>query len=233
MNVLKNKIAGIFFLLLLFSSVSHAEEATQQEDAIGDKPSITECEKEMVKAFNTADYEFQTHYAQLLELPDMTAVAKSSTGNIESYINTYQCHLDTICPTVINAMYQHLDQKVSFLINQCEMNGKTEFSINDVSQMFKADLSKCALVNETQEASQIAERCARMQSLKKSFTENYAKKELIKEENLENNSFISLKLLDINKKLDTLIEKVQTFIVHFKKVNDDISCINPDSTGAR
>lgn len=219
----RNKIFWLISIVFLNTEISLAD----------DNPTISQCEEEMIKAMNVIDYKFEENYEDFLNIPDVSAVAKSTNGNIGSYINTYRCHLDTICISISNAIYQKSEQKIVFPLNQCkvEVEGKTNTSGKDFFNSLGADLSKCESIGDTKKASTILQNCKNITNLKYNFGEDYIQKEFIKTNALENNSFFSLKLLDINKKLDVLIEKVQTFVINFKKVNDDISCVNPDSTG--
>lgn len=198
---------------------------------MADEPAITECETEIINAFTSIDIEFEKKYGELLELQDITAVAKSTRGNIEAYTNTYACHANMICPTVVNYLYQTPSKPISFPLNECNIDGKTAFTSDEVSKRFKADLKKCSSIGKIEHAGLIIDRCTKFTELKKNLNEGYTESEFIKQTHLENNSFLSLKLLDINKKLDVLLDKVRTLSTHFKKVNDDISCVNPDGTG--
>lgn len=228
---MSNMFKGKYFIFLaIVLGLIHSSFVLAEEENIGDKPTKTECEDQMILAFSEADYQFQTNYQDYLNLPDITSVAKSTEGNIESYINTYKCHLKTICSAVQNIATSGIEGKIKFPLNECNLNGKNEFTIQDVGKYFKADFAKCTF-SQRDTYQRVYQRCETVANIKRNLTNIEAESEYIKNTHLENNSFMALKMVDINTKLDALLEKVKNLVIHFKKVNDDISCVNPDSSG--
>lgn len=207
------KIILFFFMIwsMFFSSFVFAENFVQR----------TKCETEMLKAFSYADKLMQEQVKNYLEIPEVTAIAKSS--NMGTYKRTYDCHIDAICFAVMNPNPKTVLNK---RFGKCN-NLKT---VQDLQDEFKADFSQCS-PQYLKSAELLYSRCASFAQQKSEIGKNYLSTEFIKEVQLENNSLLGAKILEIRKRMEILIKKTRKFTTHFIKVIDDIRCTLPERSG--
>ena len=201
-------------VVFIFSCVSFHRVLAENE------LELQSCEEAMLKAFSTADQLQKKHYAEYLDLEAITAVAKSQ--NIDVYDRTYVCHAQAICYSVRNP------QKKNTFVGQA---GKCiPITVEDLEKELKTDFSSCQK-NDSARTQRAFARCDDFAQKKISLSRLYLQKEFIKEVQLENQTLLAQKILDLRDKMTVLIEKVRAFSTHFIKIIDDVNCTSPDPSG--
>lgn len=183
---------------------------------------VTSCEAEMISAFSEADRLMNEQLKAYLEIPEVTAIGKS--GNMGTYKRTYECHNQVICFAVRNP---NPENKIPSKFGNC--NNMT--TVKDLQEQFSVDFSQCNNLQYLESATIIYNRCSAFAQQKNKIGENYMALEFIKEVQLQNQSFLGGKILEIRKRMEILIKKTRKFSTHFNKVIDDIRCTLPERSG--
>lgn len=215
MNIKIKLFFHIIILVILFSFniffTSKAENFVE----------ISECEEEMINAFSNADKIFDKELKNYLEIPDVTVVAKSA--DIMSYNRTYECQTKAVCNAMANTDPQF---KLQSEYGEC---GNLS-TVEELQKVLEADFSKCSSTL-LRDKKNILTKCEQFRTKKNNMNRQYIASEFTKSVHIENHKLLSLKILDLRKKMAVLLAKVRMFSIHFTKVIDDINCTIPSGSG--
>lgn len=186
---------------------------------------LTECENEMIKGFTLIEQEFKQQFKTYVSIQGTTMTAK--TKHFPSYQATYDCRLNTLCTVVKNPSPSAIIPR-SF--GECNNGFPT---VQEFQNHFGLDFSSCApnLLHTTNTASLIYSRCEGFAEIKKTFSKSHMASENIRQTALENHSLLGQKILDINKKMEILLQKTRAFVIAFTKVHEGINCTIESSSG--
>jgi hypothetical protein len=214
-NLKKLHVISVFFLILfLYFYINYKSQAENFVE-------LTKCEEEMITAFSNTDKIFNEEFKNYLTIPDVTSVAKSS--DISSYNRTYECQTQAICNSIANP---NSEFKLQSEYGECSNLA----TVKDLQKILKVDFSKCN-PNFLRDKKNILTTCNQFRIKKNNMNRQYISTEFTKSVHLENHKILSLKILDLRKKMAVLLKKVRMFSNHFIKVIDDINCTIPSGSG--
>lgn len=184
---------------------------------------VSTCEVEMLQAFEAAEGNMTDSFEQFLDLPGVTAVAKSNPENLNFYRTRYECNLHTICETIQNP---GKDFKYSFgaKFSNCFSSKTGVETVAEFESHIGVEFNNCREVESVESRRLMWARCEAFAQSQELKYKQYVATSFITQSQKENQSFLAQKLLDMRKRMDVLIDKTRIFSIHFKKVNDDLRC---------
>lgn len=178
---------------------------------------MTTCEKSAISAISFADVLYESELEKFLNLK--TSVAEMKAKTLPAYMNNYSCHLHQICAAMQNPGSTDLSDGN---FSPCK---KT--STQELETKLNADFSSCTKVLQI-EQKKIYSRCEAFVSQKISNSKRTLSEKFFTVVSVENQSFLSSKILDLRQKMQVLLEKTRIFSRHFNIVVDGINCTIPD-----